>query len=320
MRSILKYKKAVIAVIFILIAVVIVTDYSENYRRTRPLKIALVLNENASASTLAIKQGMNIFAKENNIKLEVFTPPVSANIESYQIEVINNIQKSYFDGLAIIPKGGYALQKSLKNINSKNIQIIILEEPINNEYTYIGANHAKDGYFLMRDILKNKNNTRLLILKNEPQSDVDNKIRFRMHGIYQRLRDQGSLEYQTSLIYTNDEDLYKTVESKNINVIISMQSYLTDKAIALNQMLNNSLNVYGFDSNQMHLKFFAQNLLKQEMVVDYLSVGYKGLTTLVNKIRFSMPQESVFVDSYLIDKEMVKQNYYAELLYPIITK
>ena len=319
------YKKAIIglcliaALVFIYLSFNVVVD--GNHRSLAPKRIALLLNTHAGQHGIVVKQGALLAAKENKAELTVYTPYFDLDVEAFQLSRIDEIIAEKYDGVLLMSCNSDKMPDAIRRMELAGIDVILLDVPIKGaggKYLshYVGTNHRLSGKILMESLLVNEQQPiSILLIDNGLAVSLVNQER--IIGIYEGLNNTKMGVRINRLSFSDMDSLKNELINSEASAVISMDSILTENIAHIKDSYNKKFNIYGFDSNQMHINLMYKDLVEQELIRDSLAIGYRGLNSLLSKISGFSLADVDYIKAHLVNSNLLKYNKYASLLYPI---
>ncbi|NMD37544.1 MAG: substrate-binding domain-containing protein [Christensenellaceae bacterium] len=317
------FKKAFVAICLLIAATSIYLSFNtliETNSYNPPAKrIALILNSYVGQHGVVVKQGAILAAKENKAELTVFTPYSDLDLEVFQLSRIDEIIAEKFDGVLLMSCGSNRILEAIEKLENNKIEVISLDVPIDGcTGPYVGTNHELSGTMLIESLLNHEQDIKSIVIVEDSMATEASKIiaEYRLKGIYKGLENKKT--DIKKIKFTDIDQLRDEINALDDTVaIVSMDSILTENIALLKNNGNKNFNIYGFDSNQMHLNLLYEKLVKQELIRDSLAIGYRATNNLIAKINGTKIDNIDYIKAYMVNVDLLKYNKYATLLYPI---
>ncbi len=310
----------IVALVFLYLSFNIVIDF--NKRSLPEKRIALILNSYVGQHGVVVKQGATLAAKENKVDLTVFTPYSDLDLESFQLNRIDEIIADKYDGVLLMSCGSESMLNAINKLENAKIDVVSLDVPIDGyKGPYVGTNHVATGQMLIESLLNHQEEpVSIIVVEDGAKATLSSKIisDLRIKGIYEGMQRNSKKVQLKKIKFTDLDQLRLAISDIDDNTaVISMDSILTENIALLKNNLNKNFQIYGFDSNQMHLNLMYEKLVYQELIRDSLAIGYRGANSLIEKTNGVNISAIDYIKAYIVDLNLLKYNKYASLLYPI---
>ncbi len=281
---------------------------AQSMRRQATKYIALVLEDMSNPFYTEVLNGAEYSALENGYNIVVLNINKEQDKKNYYFDII---YRRGFTGVIYCFTMHEEDEEILKKLNDEGVHFALIENELFKEkYTCINTNNYKGGYQAAEYLLKNGHKQIAAI----GASSFHDQMNSRKEGFIDCLKDN-SVDFNQDLLFETSlsidggikigEDIYNNrkrftaVFSFSDIISIGLMRYLKSKSINI----PDEISLLSFDDIEW-AKIVTPPLTTVHQRKRKL--GLKAVESVVKSINGDLKQESIILDTYIIDRETVK--------------
>ena len=271
------------------------------------VKVSVVLDSQNSQQWEVLRQGMESFAKENEIEVSYV---ILTGVESIkeQMEILHREVQNGAEGIVLnLPNKGALVKQINETLSQTRIVMVDSSLPLTFDCGYIAPDNAAMGKKLAETVLseaREEENFGIMIGNSDMQSNQE-----RLQGVKEILGDR--IAFVASTPDGVSKELWQKTE-RLLFLDVQAGEAAVDKGKEDGKLL------YGIGRTEKLVYYLDKGIVDTLLVTDDFVMGYTALQSLYRQLRYYAAIEKETIPYILVNRENLYTGENERILFPVV--
>lgn len=303
----------IIAVLLLVLVITFIITFSWNHEQPKK-KVSVVISDSMNDRWIAMRQGMEQAAADNNIILNFVSSErfdsISEEITMIEKEINNDV-----DGIVFEPIAGDGYEKLLSN-RIGGCSIVLLRSDISPENVYpsVELDNNSIAEKLYTEIINNHpeglaGHNIVVIAGHTSQLAVEERIDY--------LKGKPDFEAATKE-WMHVDTFEEAIKDESIDIMVAMGDYETEKVIdfVTENHLEDSTEIYGIGYSEKAIYYLDSGTVTSLVLTNEFNMGYLSIEMVSKQMNRGNKNKELIDEIFVVNKENLFNEEYQKILFP----